>query len=76
MVIKKLVGVLFFFFVLGALFFKFSADMSSMGVDGYVSLGNEIGIVGNHLKASSAFKNALKLDLSLNRIRKSFKYYF
>lgn len=33
-----------------------------MNPDDYVSLGNQMGIKGNHIEASKAFKNAVKIS--------------
>ena len=45
-----------------AILFKIISGKGSMSVEGYVSLGNEMGVKGKHLEAGKAFKNALKID--------------
>ena len=42
--------------------FKIFSEKEAMGVEMYVSLGNEMGVKGKHFEAGKAFKTALTID--------------
>ena len=51
-----------FIFILGAFIFLQANIEKPMSPEGYVSLGNQLGMDGDHIGASQVFKSAIKTD--------------
>ena len=62
MIKRKKIGVFLSLILIVAAIWGIIDNKGSMNVEEYVALGNEMGVKGNHVAASEAFKNALKID--------------
>ena len=62
-IIKRIYIVIIFCLILASIIaFKARIDKEAMSLEDYVSLGNQMGMTGNHIEASKAFKSAVKIN--------------
>ena len=59
---KRKLGFLVLLALIGAVLLEAAIKQESMDAEGYVALANQMGTKGNHLEATEAFKNALKIN--------------
>ena len=59
---KRKLGILILLALVGAILLEAATKRGSMDAEGYVVLANQMGANGNHLEATEAFKNALKIN--------------
>ena len=62
MTVKRKLGILILLALIGAILLEAATKRESMDAEGYVVLANQMGVKGNHLEATEAFKNALKIN--------------
>jgi tetratricopeptide (TPR) repeat protein len=60
--VKRKLGILILLALVGAILLEAATKRGSMDAEGYVVLANQMGANGNHLEATEAFKNALKIN--------------
>ncbi len=61
---KRKLGVLILLALIAAILLEAATKQESMDAEGYVALANQMGAKGNHIEATEAFKNALKINLN------------
>ena len=59
---KKKLFILALLLICFSITFTVVSEKDGLSVDDYISLGNNMGVNGNHIEAEKAFKNALKID--------------
>jgi tetratricopeptide (TPR) repeat protein len=59
---EKYLLVIFFIGIIAVIIFQTNIQKSGNSPEAYVSLGNQMGLEGNHLGASKAFKNSIEID--------------
>jgi len=62
MTVKRKFWILILLALVGAILLEAATKRGSMDAEGYVVLANQMGANGNHLEATEAFKNALKIN--------------
>ena len=62
MTVKRKLGILILLALVGAILLEAATKRESLDAEGYVVLANQMGANGNHLEATEAFKNALKIN--------------
>ena len=62
MTVKRKLGILILLVLIGAVLLEVATKRESIDAEGYVVLANQMGMKGNHLEATEAFKNALKIN--------------
>jgi tetratricopeptide (TPR) repeat protein len=62
MTVKRKFWILILLALVGAILLEAATKRKSMDAEGYVVLANQMGANGNHLEATEAFKNALKIN--------------
>ena len=61
---KRKLGILILLALIAAILLEAATKQESMDAEGYVALANQMGAKGNHIEATEAFKNALKINLN------------
>ena len=59
---KRKLGFLVLLALIGVVLLEAAIKQESMDAEGYVTRANQMGANGNHLEATEAFKNALKIN--------------
>ena len=62
MTVKRKLGIFILLALVGAIILEAATKRESIDAEGYVALANQMGANGNHLEATEAFKNALKIN--------------
>ncbi len=62
MTVKRKLWILILLALVGAILLETATRRESLDAEGYVTRANQMGANGNHLEATEAFKNALKIN--------------